>query len=94
MAKFGVTRGKSTPMVVVLKLHKFDKDEPDVDEPFRSLVGHLTWLANQTRPYIRNAVSAVARYSVAPKYFISRKHCASRCASRLRARTVLLSGGV
>ena len=41
MAQFGVTRDKSTPMVVDLKLHEFDRDEPDVDEPFRSLVGHV-----------------------------------------------------
>ena len=44
MAKFGVTRVKSTTMVVDLKLDEFDKDEPDVDEPFRSLVGLLMWL--------------------------------------------------
>ena len=56
MAKFGVTRGKSTPTMVVLKLQEFGKDDPDVDEPFRSLVGHLMWLASQTRPDIRNAV--------------------------------------
>ena len=41
VAQFGVTRDKSTPMVVDLKLHEFDRDEPDVDEPFRSLVGHV-----------------------------------------------------
>ena len=69
MAKFGVTRGKSTPMVVDLKLHEFDKDEPDADETFRSLIGHSIWLANQTRPDILNAVRAVARYSAAPKLF-------------------------
>ena len=69
VAKFGVTRGKSTPMVVDLKLHEFDKDEPDADETFRSLIGHSIWLANQTRPDILNAVRAVARYSAAPKLF-------------------------
>ena len=61
--KFGVTRSKETPMVVGLRLDDFDPTEPDVDEPFRSLVGHLMWLANQTRPDILNAVRAVARYS-------------------------------
>ena len=66
MAKFGVTRGKNTPMMVDLELHEFDKDEPDADEPFRSLVGHLM---RQTRPDIFNAVRAVARYSAAPKLF-------------------------
>lgn len=47
--------------MVDLKLEMFDKDESDVDEPFRSLVGHLMWLANQTRPDILIAVRAVAR---------------------------------
>ena len=65
--KFGVTRSKETPMVVGLRLDDFDPTEPDVDEPFRSLVGHLMWLANQTRPDILNAVRAVARYSHEPK---------------------------
>ena len=65
VAKFGVTQNK--PMVVGLKLEQFDEDEPDVEEPFRSLVGHLVWLANQTRRDILNAVWAVARYSHAPK---------------------------
>ena len=65
--KFGVTRTKEIPMVVGLRLDDFDLTEPDVDEPFRSLVGHLMWLANQTRSYILNAVRAVTRYSHAPK---------------------------
>ena len=67
VAKFGVTRNKETPMVVGLRLDHFDPTEPDVDKPFRSLVGHLMWLANQTRPDILNAVRTVARYSHAPK---------------------------
>ena len=67
VAKFGVTQNKETPMVVGLKLEQFDTNEPDVEEPFRSLVGLLTWLANQTHPDILNAVRAVARYLHAPK---------------------------
>ena len=67
VAKFGVTQNKETPMVVGSKLEQFDADEPDVEEPFRSLVRHLMWLANQTCPDILNAVRAVARYSDAPK---------------------------
>ena len=54
-------------MVVGLRLDHFDPTEPDVDKPFRSLVRHLVWLANQTRPDILNAVRTVARYSHAPK---------------------------
>lgn len=65
--KFGVTRNKGIPMVVGLKLEEFDAAEPDVLETFRSFVGHLMWLANQTRPDILNAVRAVARNSHAPK---------------------------
>ena len=67
VAKFGVTRGKPTPMVVGLRLDELDQGEAEVEEPFRSLVGHLMWLANQTRPDILNAVRAVARYSHSPK---------------------------
>ena len=53
--KFSVTRSKETPMVVGLGLDDFDRTEPDVDELFRSLVGHLMWLANQIRPDILGA---------------------------------------
>ena len=67
VAKFGVTETKDIPMLVGLKLDEFDRDEPDVLHPFRSLVGSLMWLANQTRPDILNAVRAVSRYSQAPK---------------------------
>ena len=55
-------------MAVGVKLEKFDAREPDVHDPFRSLVGHLMWLANQTHPDILNAVRAVATYSHAPKF--------------------------
>ena len=41
VAKFGVTRGKPTPMVVGLRLDEFDPEEAKVEESFRSLVGHL-----------------------------------------------------
>ena len=51
-----------------MKLEEFDAREPDVHEPFRLLVGHLMWLANQTRPNILNAVRAVEIYSHAPKF--------------------------
>ena len=68
VAKFGVTRNNETPMMVVgLRLDDFDPTEPDVDKPYRSLVGHLMWLANQTRPDILNAVRTVARCSREPK---------------------------
>ena len=68
VAKFGVNRNKETPIAVGVKLENFDAHEPDVHKPFRSLVGHLMWLANQTRPDTLNAVQAIARYSHAPKF--------------------------
>ena len=55
-------------MVVELRLDKFDQEEAEVEKPFRSLVGHLMRLANQTHPDILNAVRAVATYSRSPKY--------------------------
>ena len=66
MSTSGVTRGKSTPIMVDLKLHEFDKDEPNVDEPFQPLVGHFMWLVNPTQLEIINAVRAVVRCSAAP----------------------------
>ena len=54
-------------MAVDLKLDVFDSTEPDVEGPFRSLIGHMMWLANQTRPDILKAVRAVARYTHGPK---------------------------
>jgi len=48
-------------------LDEFNVHEPDVDQPFRPLGGHLMWLANNARPDFLNAVRAVARYSHAPK---------------------------
>ena len=54
--------------MVDLTLDVFQKDEPDVEESFRSIVGHWMWLVNQTRPYILIEVRAVARYSAAPTF--------------------------
>ena len=68
VAKFGVTRNKEAPIAVGVKLENFDAHEPDVHKPFRSLVGHLMWLANQTRLDTLNAVQVIARYSHAPKF--------------------------
>ena len=67
VAKFGVICGKPTPMVVGLRLDEFDQEEAAVEGSFRSPVGHLIWLANQTRPDVLNAVRTVARYSHSPK---------------------------
>ena len=67
VAKVGVTCGKPTPMVLGLRLDEFDQEEAEVEEPFRSVGGHLMWLANQTRPDILNSIRAVARYSHSPK---------------------------
>ena len=64
--KFGVTRSKATPMAVGLMLASQDEDEQIDMKLFRSLIGHLMWLANQTRPDILNAVRSLARYCNAP----------------------------
>lgn len=53
-------------MAVGLKDWRFDPAKPDVTGAFRSLVGHLMWVANQTRPGIVNAVRAIARKTHAP----------------------------
>lgn len=67
VAKFGATRGQSILEVVNLKLHRFDGNEPENDEPFRSLVEHFIWFAKTTRSAILNAVRAVESYSAALK---------------------------
>ena len=67
VATFRVTRGNSVPVEFEQKLKVFDHNEPDVDEPFPSVVGHLMCLANHIHPGILNAVLAVVSYSAAPK---------------------------
>lgn len=61
-AEYGREWGKSLSLPVGAKLSEFGEDEPEVDAPFRELVGSLMWLSRQTRPDIENAVRAVARY--------------------------------
>ena len=77
MAEFGVTRGKSIPIMVDLKLHMFDKNESDVDVPFRSLARHLMWIANQT-VILLTRVTTVSSYSAAPKFIASAGSVAHR----------------
>lgn len=67
MTKLGVSPKKEVSMVAGLKLEVFYEDEPNVEESFRLLVGHLMWLANQSRQDILHTVRAVTRYSHAPK---------------------------
>lgn len=38
LAKFGGTRDRRLLLVVDLRLHRFDKNDPDLDDPLRSLV--------------------------------------------------------
>lgn len=38
LAKFGGTRDRRFLLVVDLRLHRFDKNDPDLDDPLRSLV--------------------------------------------------------
>ena len=62
-AKFGVSSGRNTTLSTCLKFVEFDKNECVGDCFFRELVGCLMWPANQTRPFIANAVRAVSRYA-------------------------------
>ena len=64
---YGVKWGRSTPLPTSCRLWEFDTDEPNVDKPFRELIGSLLWIALLTRPDIANSVRAVARYCSAPK---------------------------
>lgn len=61
-----MTTGRNIPFPIVFFLEVFDEDESDGDWQFRELVGSFTWLSNQTRPSISNALRAVARYTHAP----------------------------
>ena len=78
VAKFGVIRGKSIPMPGDVNLHRFDRYHPDVDEPFRSLAGHLMWIANQTRPDILNEIRAVGKVLCSSKVIASASSVARR----------------
>ena len=66
VTKFEVTRNKPTPMAVGPVLAFVDGDEEIDVTPFRSLIGHLMWLANQTRPDLLSPVRSLARYCNAP----------------------------
>lgn len=66
VANFEAILGRNIVVVVDLKLHRVDKDEPDGDESFRSFVEHKMWLANPIRSPILNANRGVASYPAAP----------------------------
>lgn len=57
-------------MSTSVKLQEYDIDEPEVDRPFREVVGSPMWLAEQTRPDVSNVtrVVLIVRFSHAPKY--------------------------
>ena len=65
--RFGVEWGGSIPLPASWRLWDFDVNEPNVEFPFRKLIGSLLWIALLTRPDIANAVRALARYCSAPK---------------------------
>lgn len=69
--RFGVEWGAAIPLSATCRLWDFEVDEPNVEFPFRTLIGSLLWLSLSTRPDISSAVRAVARYSSAPKMI----HC-------------------
>lgn len=65
--QFDAIAGRNTPLLDLSFLEDSDDDGPDGDWPFRELAGSVTWLANQTRPHVWNAVRVVTRYAIAIK---------------------------
>ena len=65
--KYGVEWGEGIPISTTWRIWDLDVDEPSVLFPFRELIGALLWIALLSRPYIVNAVRAVARYCSVPK---------------------------
>lgn len=69
LEKFGMTDAKprKTPMDANLPLKKFEGiAEPQVLEPYQSLVGSLLYLANCTRPDLAQPVGLLARFMSNP----------------------------
>lgn len=65
--KFGMTDCKTvrTPLETGLKLYITDEDSDDkeLDVPYRELLGSLMYLAQETRPDIAHAVSALSQWN-------------------------------
>ena len=67
LKKFNICRTSSIPASPAKDNRSVKEEEDQGDVPFREVVGCLTWIANQTRPDISNAVRAVAKHSYEPK---------------------------
>ena len=65
--RFDISKSSPIPATPFLELRHVSHEKTVVDVPFREVVGSLTWIANQTRPDIANAVRAIARFSHDPK---------------------------
>ena len=65
--RFDISKSSPIPATPSLDLRHVIDDKTVVDVSFREIVGSLTWIANQTRPDIDNAVRAIARFSHDPK---------------------------
>ena len=64
---FGISKSSPITATPFLDLKHVRDEKTVVDAPFREIVGSLTWIANQTRPDIANAVGAIAWFSHDPK---------------------------
>ena len=73
LKKFNICRTSSTPASPAKDNRSVKEEEDAGDSPFREVVGCFTWVANQTRPDISNAVRAVAKHS-----FTSRRKVTGR----------------
>ena len=66
MTRFDVHTTSYTPASPGADLGPKRDDELGGDWPMKEAVGSLLWLSTKTRPDIRNAVQAVARYAYTP----------------------------
>lgn len=65
--RFHVYKTSSIPASPSVYIKGMEEEESVEGVPFREVVGSLMWIANQTRPYIADAVRAMKHFSHDPK---------------------------